>query len=158
MRLLKLFVPAIAVGACVVAFAQTPHYSGIGRTPTQEEIKAWDIAIGPDGKELPPGSGTAKDGAALYSEKCSACHGADGQGGVGPQLIGGKSPRVIANWQFATQIWDIINRSMPLNDQGSLSTDQVYAVTAYLLQRNGDIQDTDVIDASSLPKVKMGKH
>lgn len=138
--------------------AQTPTYRGVGRSPTAEEVRAWDIAIGPEGKELPPGSGTAKEGAKVYAQKCAACHGATGKEGPRNRLVGGKNPRDIPQYQFATPLWDIINRSMPYDQQGSLSADEVYAVTAFLLQRNGFIQENDVMDAKSLPKVKMASH
>ncbi len=141
----------------VSSLAQTPTY-GLGRTPTAEEIRAWDIAISPAGTELPPGSGTAKEGAQVYAQKCAACHGATGTEGPRNRLVGGKGSRQIVAYQFATPLWDIINRSMPYDKQGSLTANEVYAVTAFLLQRNGFIQETDVMDAKSLPKVKMATH
>ena len=158
MRLLNLLVPGMALAACAAALAQTPTYH-LGRTPGTEEIRAWDIAIGPEGKELPPGRGTAPEGATIYAQKCAACHGVTGTetnlGYLTRPLVGGKGPRGVAGWQFATAIWDIINRSMPLRQWGSLSADEVYALTAFLLHRNGIIQESDVMDAQSLPKVRM---
>ena len=146
-----------------MANAQTPPYK-LGRTPTREEVHAWDIGIGPDGKELPSGSGTAKEGAKLFAQKCAACHGANGEGTkLAPRLIGGKGSLTSAHpvktvgsyWPFATSIWDYINRAMPLNQEESLSPDEVYSLTAFLLFRNDIINETDIIDAKSLPKVQM---
>lgn len=150
--------------ACVAAQAQTPDYSNVGRTPTAEEIRSWDIAISLDGKELPPGSGTAKEGAALYSQKCVACHGQTLEGSAfGPRLMGGKgsltTPRPLrtvgAYWPFATSLWDYINRAMPRNKEGSLSPSEVYALTAFLLYKNDIVKESDSIDAKSLPKIQM---
>src|SRR6266851_9439399 len=89
---LPLLVMALVMtgGLCQHGSAQSPAY-GLGKTPSTEEIRAWDIAISPDGKELPPGSGTAKEGAPLYAQKCASCHGATGSGGRAPQLIRSES-------------------------------------------------------------------
>jgi hypothetical protein len=165
MRSSNLLVPvAAALAACAAALAQTPTYSNVGRTPSKEEVRTWDISIGPEGKELPPGSGTAKEGAEIYAKKCATCHGPSGEGGqLAPRLLGGKGTlgtlypvRTIGSyWPFATTIWDYINRAMPLNQGGSLSASEVYALTAFLLYRNDIILESDVIDANSLPKVRM---
>ena len=162
----KLLLPGMVLAACATALAQTPGYKNIGRTPTQSEIQAWDIAIGPDGKGLPPGSGSAKDGAAVYAQKCASCHGADAEGGpIGPRLAIGKESldslktnhpvRGLVYWPFATTIWDYINRAMPRNQAGTLSANEVYALTAYVLFRCGVLKETDVLDAKTLPKVQM---
>ena len=166
-RIANLFRPAMNVAfsfAAVAALAQTPTYK-VGRTPSAEEIRTWDTAIGPEGKELPPGRGTAQEGAKVWAQRCAQCHGADGKyqwplrahppsGGKAPLLAGEKG--VIVGRQFATTIWDYINRAMPLGEEaGTLSADEVYGVTAYLLFLNGIIQESDVMDASSLPKVRM---
>lgn len=153
----------MALATCVAALAQTPTYNR-GRTPTAEEIQAWDITIGPEGKELPPGSGTAKDGAKIYAEKCARCHGPTGtEGPVTPPLVGGKGTltsihplkTVGSFWPFATTVWDYINRAMPYDKEGSLQPREVYALTAFLLYRNGIIKEDEVMDAKSLPKVQM---
>ncbi len=146
------------------SLAQTPTYN-LGRTPSAEEIRAWDIAIAPAGKELPPGSGTAKEGAPIYAQKCAQCHGPTGTEAkfLHGALVGGKgtlaSPRALRTvgsfWPYATTLWDWINRAMPLYEEGSLSPDQVYALTAFLLYRNDIIKESDVMDAKSLPKVQM---
>ena len=169
---LNLLVPVMAlVPLCgIAALAQTPTYN-LGRTPSAEEIRAWDFAIGPEGKELPPGSGTAQEGAKIYAQKCAACHGPTGTEGEvsakgrrpAPPLVGGKdtlnTPKPVRTigsfWPFATTIWDYVYRTMPWNEERSLSANEVYAVTAFLLYRNGIIQESDVIDARSLPKIQM---
>src|SRR5919204_4995895 len=148
----------------VAALAQSPKY-GVGRTPSAEEIRAWDISIGPSGDELPPGRGTAKEGAQVYRAKgCAGCHGATGIGGTAPILKSKAGPDVEL-WQrgrilplrapFATIVWDYLNRAMPLNREGTLTADEVYALTAFLLYINDVIPEDEVLDAQSLPKVKM---
>ena len=148
----------------VAALAQSPTY-GVGRTPSAEEIRAWDISIGPDGAELPIGRGTAKEGARIYRAKgCASCHGAAGIGGSAPLLKSkdGANPDVWARGRilpvrapFATTVWDYINRAMPLNQEGTLTADEVYALTAYLLFINDVVPEDVVLDPQSLPKVKM---
>jgi len=157
---------------CQSAWTQTPTY-GVGRTPTPEEIRAWDIAISPTGKELPQGHGSAKEGAALFASKgCGGCHGALGSGGHAPTLIPGKgaqpamamtclapcvndSNAMAIHSPFATTIWDYINRGMPLGKEGSLTPNEVYALTAYILYKSNVVKEDDVMDAENLPKVKM---
>ena len=148
------------VSVSVGALAQSPTY-GLGRTPTAEEVRAWDISIPPDGKGLPPGKGTAKEGAPIYAKKCAWCHGRTGVEGPGPILvIKGKSfypgGRSVGNhWPFATIVWDYINRAMPMRQPQSLTPDEVYALSAYTLYLNGVVGESDVMDARSLPKVQM---
>jgi cytochrome c len=153
-----------ALLASVSALAQSPTY-GVGRTPTAEEIRALDISIGPTGEELPQGRGTAKEGAQLYRAKgCAGCHGATGIGGTAPILKSKAGPEVEL-WArgrilplrspFATTVWDYINRAMPLNREGTLTPDEVYGLTAFLLFINDVIPEDQVLDAQSLPKVKM---
>ena len=146
------------------ALAQSPTY-GVGRTPTDEEIRAWDIAISPTGEELPPGSGTVEEGSLVYRRQCAACHGVNGQGAGAPRLVKPNAAPDADPWSlgrilpirspYATGVWDYINRGMPLNREGSLSADQVYALTAYLLNLNELIPEDAVMDAESLPKVQM---
>jgi cytochrome c len=147
------------VVTCVTALAQGPTYQ-LGRSPSPDEIKARDIAISPDGKELPPGRGTAVEGAAIYNQKCSACHGPNATGSAlhrGLVPLGNAKPVKIpfSLVPYATTVWDFINRAMPQTRPGSLTPDEVYAVTAYVLYRNDVIKETDVLDATSLPKVRM---
>ena len=151
----------------VSALAQSGTY-GVGRTPSPEEIRRWDISIGPTGEELPSGRGTAKEGAQVYRAKgCAGCHGATGIEGKAPILKSKAGPagsdvdiwareRILPlRAPFATTVWDYINRAMPLNREGTLTHDEVYALTAFLLNINGVIPEDEVIDAKSLPKVKM---
>lgn len=166
MRCLRssLALAVLCVAACATALAQAPNYSNLGRAPSKDEIQAWNDSIGPEGKELPPGSGTAKQGAEIFASKCSVCHGPGGEGSqLAPRLVGGRGAlntptpsRTLANyWPFATTIWDYINRAMPPKQEGSLSGSDVYALTAFILNRNEIIGEDEVIDAKSLPKVKM---
>ena len=156
------------------ALAQMPTY-GVGRAPTAEEVKAWDLTIPPDGQGLPPGRGTAVLGKPVYAERCASCHGENGEdpkyralvGGRGPLtpaelsenldwLLGGRPVLTIGRfWAHATTLWSYINRAQPFDEPGSLTHDQVYAVTAYLLYLNGIIGEADVLDARTLPAVKM---
>jgi S-disulfanyl-L-cysteine oxidoreductase SoxD len=154
----------LSLAACSAALAQAPGYSNLGRAPSKEEIQAWNDSIGPQGKELPPGSGNAKRGEEIFAAKCAACHGPAGEGSpLAPRLVGGRGAlniptpsRTLANyWPFATTIWDYINRAMPPKQEGSLSASDVYALTAFILYRNEIIPEGQVLDAASLPKVKM---
>jgi cytochrome c len=153
----------LLLGASVLA-QSSPRY-GVGRTPTAEELRSLDISIGPDGAELPPGRGTAKDGAQLYVEKgCSACHGKTGLEGRAPNLKSKAGPDV-DTWErgrilpirapYATTVWDYINRAMPLGREGTLTPNEVYALTAFLLNMNGVIPEDEILDDQNLPKVKM---
>lgn len=152
----------LILAACVAGRAQEPLFH-VGRAPTAEEVKTWDISVGPEGKELPPGQGTAQEGAPLYAQKCAACHGAKGEGVTAPALVGGQGTlntihplkTVGSFWPFATSIWDYINRAMPRGQPQSLKPDEVYSLTAVLLYWNGIIKEDDVLDAQSLPKIKM---
>jgi mono/diheme cytochrome c family protein len=151
----------VLMGASV--WAQGPTF-GLGRTPSPEQLRAWDISISPTGDELPPGRGSAKEGADVYRTKCQACHGVGGFGGTAPILKSKMGPET-DTWQrgrvlpvrapFATIVWDYINRGMPLNREGTLTADEVYALTAYLLFINQVIPEDQVLDRESLPKVKM---
>jgi S-disulfanyl-L-cysteine oxidoreductase SoxD len=153
---------AVALANSAPAQAQGAKYQ-LGRTPTAEEVQSWDISVGPAGKELPPGSGTAKIGADIFAEKCVVCHGENGEGSkMAPRLVSAKvdpkSPwkRAIGDyWPFATTVWDYINRAMPRFQGGSLKPDEVYALTAFLLYKNTIIQEETIIDAKSLPKIEM---
>src|SRR5580765_5251809 len=147
-----------------LAFAQSPTY-GVGRTPTAEELRRMDISIGPTGEELPPGRGTAKEGAQVYVQKgCVGCHGATGVGGLAP-ILQSKKGADVPVWKkerilplrspYATVVWDFINRGMPLGLEGTLKPDEVYSLTAYLLFINNVIPEDMVIDKQSLPKVRM---
>ena len=154
----------VAAGAPPV-LAQLLTY-GVGRPPTAEEVKAWDLTIPSDGQGLPPGSGTAVLGKAIYAERCASCHGEKGEDPKYSRLVGGhgtlatdKPIKTIGSfWQYATTLWSYIRRAQPFDEPGSLTADQVYAVTAYLLYLNGIIGEQDVMDAKTLPLVKMPNH
>lgn len=153
-----------------VAEYRAGHF-GLGRAPTRAEVAAWDTDIGPEGAELPPGKGSAKDGEQIYRAQCAACHGVQGQGvaPVYPALIGrdprGESfdfasdptiERTIGNyWAHGTTLYDYIRRAMPLYTPGSLSADETYAVTAYLLAANKVIPSDATLDAAALRAVQM---
>ena len=142
-----------------------PMPSGMGRPATAEELKQRDITTLPNGAGLPDGKGTATQGEAVYRDKCASCHGPNGEGNMpqGPQLVGGIGSLATDNpvrtvgsfWPYATSVWDYIHRAMPLNQPGSLSADDTYAVTAFLLNRNKIIEASEVMDKESLPKVRM---
>ncbi len=156
---------ATALCVCGTVLAQTPGPAyKVGRPPTAEELRTWDV-MGPDGKGLPAGKGTAKEGAVLFAAKCAPCHGQEGEGvGSNPRLVEGAGapdatpPNAcrVDHFQFAPTLWDYINRSMPLWPmQKDLTPDNVYALTAFLLFKNGIIKETDVMDKDSLVKVRM---
>lgn len=158
-----------AAGALVPGAPRTPDRFGtIGRTATAVEIRAWDIDVNPTGKGLPAGRGTYTAGAAVFARQCAACHGARGEGmGPYPRLISGPRaafdfandpaiPKTVGNyWPYATTLYDYIHRAMPLTAPGSLPTDDIYSVIAYLLAENGVVDKRTVIDARSLPNVTM---
>ena len=160
---LRAFVAISTVATLVVvAQAQSPRFN-VGRAPTPDEIKAWDIAVGPDGRELPPGRGTVARGKVVYVEQCARCHGATAVEGPEMPLVGGKGSLNTAKplktigsyWPYATTLFDYINRAMPFDRPTVMSADDVYAVTGFLLNLNGIIADQDVMDAKTLPAVRM---
>ena len=172
MSTLKMLVAGAALaGGALVAFAQTTQTSvsvraGLGKPIAEADIKQWDIAILPDGTNLPPGNGTAAEGAAIYAEKCVACHAEGGKGGASPgatALVGGApltngidTTKTIANYYpYATTVFDYIRRAMPFNAPRSLSDHEVYALTGYILALNKLIDEKAVMDAKTLPQVQM---
>jgi mono/diheme cytochrome c family protein len=130
---------------------------GVGRVPSETEIKARDIAVGPDGTGLPAGRGTVSMGEQVYQAKCVACHGPTGTEGPMDKLVGEKLPvKTIGSfWPYATTVFDYVRRAQPFNQPGSLTDDEVYAVTAWLLARNQIIAVDQMIDAEALPRVRM---
>lgn len=152
---------AIALAASTFAFAQEGPRLGVPATP--EEIAAWDISIGPNGDGLPRGSGTATTGAVVYEAKCRACHGEKGAGQPSDQLVGGQGTlrdaaavRTVGSyWPYATTLFDYVRRAMPYVQPQSLSADELYGLTAYLLFLNGVIGENDELNATTLPKVVM---
>jgi cytochrome c len=151
-----------ALGASIASAAEAPRF---GQPITESEAASWDISIGPDGVGLPPGSGTPAQGAAVYAAHgCAACHGDKGSGGSAGPLVGGgpltatdhDPQKLIGNyWPYATTIFDFVRRAMPWQQPKTLTNDEVYAVTAYILALNKVIGENDVINAETLPKVKM---
>jgi mono/diheme cytochrome c family protein len=143
-----------------VAFAESPN---LGKPISEADIKAWDITILPDGTNLPPGNGTAVEGAKLYIEKgCIACHNEAGKGGPSAALASNakldriEAPKTIANfWAQSTTVFDFIRRAMPWTQPRTLSDDETYKLTAYVLYLNKLIGENDEINAQTLPKVKM---
>ena len=135
----------------------------LGMEASPEEVAKWDISIQPDGEGLPPGSGTAVAGEPVYTLHCFSCHGVEGQGQLNDVLVGGHgtldgpAPRktVGSFWPYATTVFDYIRRTMPYQQPQSLSDDEVYALTAYLLFLNGIIEEDEVMDAETLPEVRM---
>ena len=156
----------IAVGAAslVACAAQAPsRQPAFGAAVSAEEIARWDISIPPSGAGLPAGSGTAKQGAAVYAAKCLACHGEKGAGKPADALAGGigslataRPVRTVGSyWPYATTLFDYVRRAMPLTNPLSLTDDEVYAVSAYVLFLNGIVGEDAVMNAQTLPQVKM---
>ena len=148
--------------------AKEPATFGIGRPATPAEVAALDVDVGPDGAGLPPGRGTSADGAPIYAARCAACHGKTGKEGPNDVLVGRqpgdafpfardpKAPKTIGSyWPYATTVFDYIRRAMPWPQPRTLSNDEVYALTAYILSENKLIAADAAMDAATLPKVKM---
>jgi S-disulfanyl-L-cysteine oxidoreductase SoxD len=152
----------LVLAASATLSAQSPRY-GVGRPPTPEEMRELGSAIAPDGTGLPPGSGTVAAGRALFAAQCARCHGPTGEGAVGARLVGGQgtlsTPKPLKTvgsfWPYATTLWDYVNRAMPFDRPGLLEPPEVYAAVAFVLNLNGIIDEGGVMDATTLPKVKM---
>jgi cytochrome c len=142
--------------------AQSPAF-GVGRTPKPEELEAIDIDVAPDGKGLPPGRGTAAAGKEVYTRRCETCHGPTGKEGPQDVLAGGQGSLITSQpvktvgsyWPYATTLWDYVRRAMPFDHPGTLTTDEVYATTAYVLFLNGLVAEQQVIDSTTLLQVRM---
>src|SRR5205809_301481 len=157
---------ALTCGAALLGprsvVAQSPTF-GLGHAPRADELKAIDIEVPPDGRGLPPGSGTAEAGKTIYTARCTVCHGATGKEGPQDVLIGGQGTLNTAKplktvgsyWPYATTLWDYVNRAMPFDQPGLLKPPEVYAAVAYILNLNGIIREDQVVDATSLPKIVM---
>lgn len=137
---------------------------GFGSPLTAEEVSSWDIDVGPEGLGLPAGQGTAVAGEQIYVAQCAACHGEFGEGsgrfpaliGTPASLVGARTSKTVGGfWPYSSTLWDYIYRAMPFGNAQSLSADDVYAVTAYILSLNDIIADTDVMNAQTLPQVQM---
>jgi mono/diheme cytochrome c family protein len=151
---------AISAAAQVLA-VETPR---LGQPISPGDLSSWDISIGPDGVGLPAGKGTAAQGEAVYAAQCQACHGEKGAGRPNDALVGGfgtiasDKPAVKtvgSYWPYAVTLFDYVRRAMPYNQSQSLTADELYAVSAYILHLNGVIGADEALDAQSLPKVKM---
>jgi S-disulfanyl-L-cysteine oxidoreductase SoxD len=152
--------PRAAASSPLVSTSLAPR---LGRHATPAELAALDIDVAPDGVGLPAGSGGAADGAAIFATRCAHCHGASGEGGPADRLVGGVgslttgAPILTTGsfWPYATTLFDYLRRAMPYDSPGSLSANEVYALTAFLLERNGVIEASARLDAASLPAVRM---
>jgi S-disulfanyl-L-cysteine oxidoreductase SoxD len=155
-----LLAAAVGCGATAAIGEDLPR---LGKPVSEAELAKWDISIAPDGVGLPPGSGTAAQGAAIFAEKCEACHGKGGTGGSAIRLVGGIGSLASAQplktvgsyWPYATTIFDFTRRAMPWPQPKSLTADETYALTAYILRLNNIIGENDVMNAEALPKVRM---
>jgi cytochrome c len=160
-------IPAVGLALCLATRAVAAEGPNLGKPVDQADIAAWDISIAPDGTGLPLGAGTPPQGARIYAEKCTQCHGEDGKGGVagvGAVPLVGSEPitdisaamKRIANfWPYATTLFDYIRRAMPWQQPRSLTNDEVYALTAFILAQNKLIGENDAMNAQTLPMVKM---
>ena len=162
MREVRIAAFALLALACTTpAQAQNPY--GIGRSATPAEIAGWNIDIDRHGNNLPPGSGSVSHGREVFDQQCAACHGANGEGGVGDRLVGGQGTLATPNpvktvgsyWPFAPTLFDYIRRAMPQNAPESLGNDDVYAVSAYILHLNGLLPAEARLDARTLSAIKM---
>jgi len=156
-----LLVVLVIIGSSTAAVGAT---YAVGQPLSAAEINVRAISVAPDGTGAPAGRGNAKSGRSVYEKKCAACHGERAQGqGAYPALVGGRNSLAGASpqqtigsfWPYATTVFDYIRRAMPYQDPGSLSSEEVYAVTAYLLFANGIINESDELNARTLPKVQM---
>ena len=156
------------VSLAAIVHAQQPQRLGIGRVATAEEIKKIDIDVMPDGRGLPPGRGTVAEGQAIYPAKCQSCHGAGGAGATAERLVGRDSgpnwnfatdPKLVKTvgnyWPYATTLYDYTFRAMPFMQPGTLTPNETYALTAYILSLNKIVPEDAVMDQSTLPKVVM---
>jgi hypothetical protein len=151
------------VAFCLMPSVGSAQGPNLGRPLTPEEIRKIDITVVPDGRGLPPGSGSVSAGAAVYAKSCQSCHGAQGAGKPQDQLTGGVGSlasgkpvkTAVSYWPAATTLFDYIRRAMPITSPQSLTNDEVYAVTAYILSIDGIVPSDALLDAKSLPRVKM---
>ncbi|HEY9049581.1 MAG TPA: c-type cytochrome [Ohtaekwangia sp.] len=139
-----------------------PSTFGYGRLASVAEIDSLNTDVRPDGEGLKPGSGDALQGKTIYIARCAICHGKTGVEGPYSKLVAryhdphAKGEKAIGNyWPYATTLYDYIYRAMPYNSPGTLTTDEVYSLVAFLLYRNDIIDSTAVMDAQTLPQVEM---
>lgn len=163
-RLFNTLIVLALLSISTTCFAENVGHYGVGKTATAKEIAGWDIDIRPDGKGLPAGQGSVAQGEPLYEAKCASCHGSFGEGqGRWPSLAGGEGSltegrpdkTVGSYWPYASTLWDYINRAMPYPAPKSLTPNEVYAISAYILYLNDIVEDDFVLDQSNLATVKM---
>ncbi len=153
----------VAASICAALPLATTAAGDIGQPATQSQINAWNDTVSPTGDKLPPGSGSVSRGQQIYAESCAVCHGTQGQGGPMDRLVGGagtlnaaKPVKTVGSyWPYATTVFDYIRRAMPFTSPGTLTDDQVYAVTGYVLYLNRIVAHNAVMNAKSLAAVKM---
>jgi len=155
------------MAAVPAAMAAERAYPNVGKPLAQAEIQRFDRMIGPEGKELPVGHGTVKEGAELFVKRCEVCHGKTGRNGIVRRLMVGKPGEPYKGsfygqemngpsyYPYPTITWDYINRAMPASNPGTLTPNEVYALTAYIYYENGIIKENDVMDEKTLLKVQM---
>jgi cytochrome c len=154
---------AVLVAVCAAASVAAQQGPNLGEPISATDLAPWDISVETDGTGLPPGSGDAAKGAQLYATTCVACHGAAGAGQPNDRLVGGQGTltqlqqvRTIGSfWPYASTVFDYIRRAMPFHAPQSLSNDDVYSLTAYLLAENGIIRKNAKLDARALARVQM---
>jgi len=154
---------AIALVALPLLVAAAPLQYGFGKPATTQEIAGWDIDVRPDGTGLPKGRGSVAEGQAIYDEKCASCHGTFGESNSYLQIAGGvgslASDQPVrttgSKLNYATTLWDYINRAMPFNAPQTLGANEVYALTAYVLNLNDILPADALLDQDSLPKLRM---
>src|SRR5215510_8080233 len=164
---LKVLVPALVLIAPVALAQSQRAFPNVGQPLSQQEVQAFDRMIGPEGKELPAGRGTVKEGEAIFAKRCEICHGKGGENGLTHHLVAGQPGKPFKGpfygvekdgpsyFPYPTIAWDYINRAMPASNPGSLKTNEVYALVAFLYYRNGIIKETEVMGEKTLPKVEM---
>ena len=164
---LKVVLPLLLLAAPAVALAAERAYPSVGKPLSQAEIQSFDRMIGPEGKELPVGHGTSKEGAAIFAQRCEVCHGKNGENGITHHLVAGAPGKPFKGpfygvekdgpsyFPYPTIAWDYINRAMPASNPGSLKPNEVYALVAFLYYRNGIIGENVEMNEKTLPKVVM---
>jgi len=163
----KFLLPLLILAVPVAALAQQRAYPNLGTPLSQAEIQNFDHMIGPEGKELPVGRGTSKEGAVIFAQRCEVCHGKNGENGITHHLVAGSPGKPFhgpfygvekdgpSYFPYPTIAWDYINRAMPASNPGSLKPNEVYSLVAFLYYRNGIINENEEMNEKTLPKVVM---